>query len=255
MKKVLLKLSFDGTAYHGWQVQNNAVTVQETLQDKINECFGFRPDITGCSRTDAGVHAREFCCHFVCNDNLPENAFIRGLNSVLPSDMAVIGYYEVPDDFHARYSAKGKNYLYRMYMGITDPFLERYALRLERKPDICLMNRFCESVLGTHDFVGFSAKGSSVKDTVRNIERCLVYEKDGLIIFDVTANGFLYNMVRILSGTALEVGYGRLSIDCAEQIFKTGDRSLGGNTLAAKGLLLNKVYYDFDFGGEMSAKL
>ncbi|MCQ2450321.1 MAG: tRNA pseudouridine(38-40) synthase TruA, partial [Clostridia bacterium] len=131
MKRVLLTISYDGTDYHGWQVQNNAVTVQEKLQDALQELLGFRPDVTGCSRTDAGVHARGFCCHLDCPESFPEKAFLLGLNSILPQDIAVREYREVRSDFHARYDACGKNYRYRFYVSKThDPFLSRYALRL-----------------------------------------------------------------------------------------------------------------------------
>ena len=131
MKRMLLTISYDGTAYHGWQVQPNGITVQETLQNALCKLMGVRPSITGCSRTDAGVHAREFVCHIDCDDKFPENAFLKGLNSLLPNDIAVIGCREVNKDFHARYNAKGKTYIYSMYTGVINPFDERYNLHIE----------------------------------------------------------------------------------------------------------------------------
>ena len=243
MKRMLLTISYDGTAYHGWQVQPNGITVQETVQNALEKMMGTRPSLTGCSRTDAGVHAEEFCCHLDCEEHFPENAFLKGLNSLLPNDICVTGCKEVSDDFHARYNAKGKKYVYGMYTGTPNPFLERYNLHLEKKPDLNLMNEFCKTVIGFHDFAGFSSSGRTVEDTKRTISECRVYEKDNRILFEVCADGFLYNMVRILAGTALGVGYGRLSAECATEIFLTGDRSLGGDTLSPHGLILKKVYY------------
>ena len=243
MKRILLKISYDVTEYHGWQTQPNSVTVQQVLQDGLQKVIKERPNVTGCSRTDSGVHAREFYCHFDCPDNIPNKAFLMGLNSVLPDDIAVTACETVENDFHARYNAKGKNYIYRMYFGVRDPFLSRYALYLENKPDIVRMNEYCTTLLGKHDFIGFSSSGRTVEDTVRTITYCEVKSVDNTIEFSVSANGFLYNMVRILAGTALEVGRGRLALDCANTIFETGDRSKAGPTLAPNGLFLNKVYY------------
>ncbi len=242
MKRVLLKISYDGTDYCGWQVQPNGITVQQTLQDGLEKLLGIRPSVTGCSRTDSGVHAREFFCHLDCEDNIPENAFLRGLNSILPDDVCVIGYNEVSPNFHARYNASGKNYVYNFYSGLPDPFLSRYALRLDNMPDIKLMNEFCNSVIGTHDFEPFSSSGKSVQDTVRTVTDCGIEVEGRLIKFSVSADGFLYNMVRILAGTALEVGYKRLDADCAVKIFDSRDRALAGPTLAPHGLILNKVF-------------
>lgn len=245
MKRVLLTLAYDGTAYHGWQVQPNGITVQECVQNALLKLLGERPPLTGCSRTDAGVHARQFCCHLDCDASLPKEAFLRGLNSILPDDIAVIGYREVPPDFHARYSAVGKNYVYRFYESrITDPFLSRYALRVEQKLDTKAMNEFCASLVGEHDFLPFSSAGRSVENTVRRVGECRMTVDGGLPALTVTANGFLYNMVRIITGTALAVSRGRLSPHCAKEIFESGKRSAAGDTAPPCGLFLNKVFYE-----------
>lgn len=240
---MLLTISYDGTAYHGWQVQPNGITVQEVLQDGLEKLMGTRPNVTGCSRTDAGVHAREFCCHLDCDDVYPENAFLLGLNSILPDDIAVKSCKEVDRDFHARYDAKGKKYIYYFYTGYTDPFLSRYALRLEHKPDIDKINRFCKTVIGTHDFFGFSSSGRTVTDTVRTVTDCYFDEFDGKYRFCISADGFLYNMVRILAGTAIDVSAGRLSEDCAISVFESKDRAGAGQTLPPRGLFLENVIY------------
>lgn len=243
MKRFLITISFDGTNYHGWQYQTNAITIQGVLNWALERLLGVPTGITGCSRTDAGVHAREFTCHLDCQDNIPEDAFLKGLNSILPDDIAVKGCREVPLDFHARYSACGKQYVYGMYTGNKDPFDERYYLHLDSKPDIKLMNDFAKTIIGEHDFYGFSSSGRSAENTVRTISDCFVKEKDNKICFYVTANGFLYNMVRILAGTALAVGYEKLPADVAESVFKKKDRSLAGDTLPPNGLFLEKVFY------------
>ena len=245
MKRVLLTLSFDGTAYHGWQVQENAVTVQETVQNSLEKLLGVRPQLTGCSRTDAGVHARQFCCHLDCEESIPAAAFLKGLNSILPKDIAVLSCVEVPNDFHARYDCKGKNYVYRMYeSSVHDPFLRNYALRLEQPLDLERCNAFCQSLVGTHDFLPFSSSGRTVTDTVRTVKECRVSKVDGGFELSVTADGFLYNMVRIIVGTMIAVSQGRRSPDCAAEIFETKKRELAAETASPQGLYLNEVYYE-----------
>ena len=243
MKRYLLKISYDGTAYHGWQVQSGVVTIQETIQKGLYKILQRETGVTGCSRTDAGVHAKEFYCHLECDDNIPKDAFLRGLNSVLPNDISVLDANVVPPGFHARYSAKGKNYIYNLYYGNLNPFYERYALRLDREIDLSVANEFCKTVIGKHDFYGFSSSGRTVEDTVRTVNDCKIYADGDFVKFDISADGFLYNMVRILVGTALGVSYGRFETDVALKVFDTKDRSLAGDTVSPKGLFLNKVFY------------
>lgn len=243
MKRVLLKISFDGTRYHGWQIQKNAVTVSKVLSDSLEKLLNVKTPVTGCSRTDAGVHAKEFYCHLDCDDNIPKNAFILGLNSILPDDISVTDAFFVENDFHARFNAKGKTYIYNFYTGVTDPFISRYAFRLERSPDILLMNDFCRRIIGVHDFASFSSSKRTVENTIRTIYSCDTEAYGNRIKLTVTGNGFLYNMVRIIAGTALEVGLDMLSPDCADKAFTTNNRNELGKTLPANGLFLEKVYY------------
>jgi tRNA pseudouridine38-40 synthase len=244
MKRILLTLSYDGTAYHGWQIQPNAITVQETVQDALFKLLGSPHGVTGCSRTDAGVHAREFCCHIDCDDNIPDAAFLRGLNSLLPSDIAVKDCKEVALDFHARYNAKGKTYKYRILnSSIKDPFLSRYFWQIERKLNVDKMNEFCEKIVGTHDFYAFSSSGRTVEDTVRTITECYV-ERDGdEVTLTVSANGFLYNMVRIIAGTAVEVSDGRINLQDTLHILDLKNRDMAGITAPPNALMLWKVHY------------
>ena len=243
MKRVLLKIAYDGTNYHGWQLQNNAVTVAGIFEESLERLLGVKTSVTGCSRTDSGVHAKEFFCHFDCEDNIPEKAFLLGLNAILPDDIAVKEATVVDSNFHSRFDAKSKTYVYKMYVGLTDPFLSRYALRLDNEPDLDLMNDFCKRLIGTHDFVAFSSSGRTVKTTVRTITECYVTKSDNQYVLTVSGNGFLYNMVRIIVGTALAVGYGVLAPSCADDALKTGDRTKLGNTAAPCGLFLQNVKY------------
>ena len=244
MKRILLTLGYDGTNYHGWQIQPNAFTVQEAVQDALFKLFGKPIGVTGCSRTDAGVHAREFCCHLDCDENIPDNAFLRGLNSMLPPDIAIKNCKEVAPDFHARYASTGKTYVYRILnSNEKDPFLSRYSWQIERRLCTQKMNEFCKKIVGTHDFYGFSSSGRTVEDTVRTVTECFVERNGDLVTLTVTANGFLYNMVRIIVGTAVNVSDGRIDPDIIEEIYTKKDRSLAGVTAPPMGLMLHKVHY------------
>ena len=243
MKRIKLSISYDGTDYHGWQVQPNGITVQQTLQDSLEKLFGYRPSVTGCSRTDAGVHACEFVCHLDCDEVFPGNAFLKGLNSLLPNDISVIDYSEVNSEFHARYDSKGKTYIYSMYSGAINPFKSRYMLHIENKPDIDLMNEFCSNVIGTHDFAGFSSSKRTVENTVRTVSECTVFTKENNIHFKITADGFLYNMVRIMVGTLLFVSEGKIKSGELSNIISSKERKRAGKTAPPQGLYLNKVNY------------
>lgn len=244
MSRILLKICYRGTYYHGWQVQPNGVTVQEVLQSKLEQMYKSKLSLTGCSRTDAGVHAYEFYCHYDEPFKINTDGIVKGLNSVLPKDIAVLNASEVPDDFHARYSAKGKNYIYRILnSSVHDPFRENRVWHIERKLDIDIMNEFCKKICGTHDFIAFSSSGRTVTDTVRTVTYCSVTRLDDEVILDIIADGFLYNMVRIIVGTAVEVSDGKIAISDIDKIFETNNRSLAGITAPPQGLYLNKVYY------------
>lgn len=244
MERVLLKISYVGTAYHGWQVQPNGITVQEVLQSKIEKMFKCNINLTGCSRTDAGVHAKEFFCHFDAPFYISENGIVRGLNSVLPKDICVISAKYVEDEFHARYSAKGKTYEYKILNSrIYDPFLHGRAWHIERTLDIDLMNEFCHKICGTHDFYGFSSSGRTVTDTVRTVSQCSVSRVGDIVTLRVTADGFLYNMVRIIVGTAVEVSDRKIDVAELDDIITSCDRSRAGITAPPDGLYLTQVLY------------
>ena len=244
MKRVLLTISYDGTSYHGWQIQPNGITVQQVLQEALEKLLGKKIGVTGCSRTDAGVHAKEFCCHLDCEENIPDDAFLRGLNSCLPSDIAVTAVKRVANDFHARYNAYGKEYVYYINNSRKkDPFISRYSWNIERPLDIDKINEFCRKIIGKHDFCAFSSSGRTVEDTVRTVSECYAEKKGDIIELHIKADGFLYNMVRIIVGTAVEVSDGRILLDSINEIFESRKREMAGITAAPQGLFLEKVFY------------
>ena len=241
---MLLTISYDGTAYHGWQIQPNGVTVQGVLCERLEQMLSKPVAVVGTSRTDAGVHAKEFTCYLDCDDNIPESAFLRGLNSLLPPDIAVKDCKQVADNFHARYDAKGKTYCYNILnSNKKDPFKLRYAWQIERPLDIEKMNEFAKRIVGTHDFYAFSSSGRTVEDTVRTISECYVEKVGDDVKLFVTANGFLYNMVRIIVGTAVAVSDGKINPQDIENILTSKKRELAGVTAPPQGLFLEKVHY------------
>lgn len=244
MRNILMILRFDGTAYHGWQVQKNAVTVQETLQDAAKHILGKRENITGCSRTDTGVHANMYCCNMRTEHPMDCEKLATALNAVLPRDIAVLQCKEVPFEFHARYDCKSKEYIYRINdSGIKDPFDYKYSYFRPYPLDTEFLSKEASGYLGAHDFSAFCAAGSSVKDTVRTVSGAK-FERDGNIaVFRVEADGFLYNMVRIMVGTLLDISAGKIPPGSIPEIIDSLDRNRAGFTAPAEGLFLNKIIY------------
>lgn len=244
MKRVALVLGYDGSAYHGWQIQNNAVTVQGELQKALCQLFKTEVSVSGCSRTDAGVHAKRFVCHFDLPFSFPLERLPLALNALLPFDIAVKEAIAVPDDFHARFSCRGKTYVYRLWNAPTrSPFESRRAgfwpvgLHADR------MNAYAQDFVGEHDFAAFMATGSVIEDTVRKISCFSVNREEDVICFSVTGNGFLYNMVRIMVGTLIYADLGKLERTIPEIIISR-DRTLAGITVPPQGLYLEKIYFD-----------
>ncbi len=244
--KVMLTVSYDGTSYCGWQVQPNADTVQERIENAVFKVTGERVRVTGSGRTDSGVHALGQTAHFtVHKDTIPAEKYAKALNAYLPNDIRVLSSQTVCDGFDACRGAKQKTYKYSCYISeIELPLKERYAVRLDKGLDIEKMKGGAKAFLGSHDFKGFCSTGSSIKTTERTIY-ALDIEYNGLdLIFSITGNGFLYNMVRIIVGTLIKLGENKCQIEDIEKMLKTGNRELGGKTLPAKGLRLEKVVYD-----------
>lgn len=245
MPRHLLTIKYDGSNYCGWQVQPNAVSVQGTVQKALISLTG-EPDltVTGCSRTDSGVHANMFCLHFDSDTNIPDERIPFALNIKLPDDISAVDCKTVSDDFHARYSSKGKTYIYKIYNSkLPDPFKKRYYLQVDRHIDEVMLDKACRAFLGTHDYKGFCSAGSSVVDTVRTISDCKVERFGDDVIISITANGFLYNMVRIIVGTLLDVNFGKIKAEDLPCIIDSCDRDRAGATARAHGLYLEKVHY------------
>ncbi len=245
MRRLLLTLRYDGTAYHGWQVQPNAVSVQETLQNAIEALTGTRAGVIGCSRTDTGVHAEMFCCTFDTDCDISAYKMPLALNMHLPEDIAVYDCKEVPADFHPRYAARGKRYCYRVWNShCRNPFIDTFVTKHPYPLDAEQLHRFAQAYVGTHDFSAFCAAGADTVDAVRTVTAFSVERQGDMVTFTVEANGFLYNMVRIMVGTLLDMAAGRLPVTAIETALHSGKRESAGTTAPAKGLRLEKVLYE-----------
>ena len=244
MTRLLLTLRYNGAAFHGWQVQPNAVTVQSTLQDAIERLTGVRSGVIGCSRTDAGVSAEMFCCTFDTECPLRGEKLLAGLNAHLPREIAAYAVTEVAPDFHPRYAARGKRYVYRIWNGRQrHPLWEGGAWHINRPLDEERMNAAADLLCGTHDFAAFCSAGSAVEDTVRTVSRAEVTRDGDMVTFTVEADGFLYTMVRIMVGTLVEISEGRLTESDLTAALRTGNRELAGRTAPPDGLILARVFY------------
>lgn len=244
MRNIKLTIQYDGTAYHGWQTQKNAVTVQETLEKAIMSLTGQKPQIVGCSRTDTGVHAKRFVCNFKSETSIPCDKLPLAINTRLPSDIICLLAEDAEPDFNSRYSAKKKCYTYYIQNSqFPDVFKVNYAWHFPYKTDVAKMQKAAKAFLGEHDFVGFAASGFTVKTTVRTIYSLDVEKEGDLIKITVTGNGFLYNMVRIIAGTLAFCGCGKINADEMADIIASCDRKRAGITAPPQGLFLTEVYY------------
>lgn len=246
LRNLLFTLRYDGSAFHGWQIQNNAVTVQEVFQNAVLSVMGECPDIKGCSRTDSGVHANMFCVSMKTSHPIPCERLMMAVNSFLPESVVVTDIREVPLDFHARYSARGKRYVYKVHnSAVRDPFLFGRVHRLYKNIDVELLNAVAGDFVGRHDFTSFCTLDKREKgDFTRTVSEFTVTRDGDMVYFTVTADGFLYNMVRIMVGTLLAINMGTISADAIPEIFSRCDRSFAGPTAPAQGLYLDKVFYD-----------
>ena len=241
---IRLNLQFDGTNYHGWQIQPGKPTVQGTLKTALERIT--RENITpiGCGRTDSGVHASFYTASFRTNTTIPIDRMPYALNANLPADIRCTGAEYAAEDFQANTSAKSKCYRYTIDNSVFgNVFLSRYAWHYKHPLDIRAMRKAAAAFEGTHDFIGFASSGFSVKTTIRTIYGIKIAENDGVITIDVTGNGFLYNMVRIIAGTLVYTGGGRISADDMASIIASRCRDRAGITAPAKGLCLRNVFY------------
>ena len=243
--RIKLTISYDGTNYCGWQVQPTSVSVQGVLIEAIKKVTNQTVSLTGSGRTDAGVHAKGQVAHFdIENCTIPPKKIALALNTYLPSDVRVLSSEEVDGDFDSCRTAKKKTYSYTLYFGdIELPLKERYSVRIDNGIDLGLVSKACELFIGKHDFKLFCASGSSVKTTERTIYDLSVKESDGELVFSVTGNGFLYNMVRIIVGVLIGVGYKKITLLDVKKMIDGSLKPNGIKTMPAKALCLEKVEY------------
>ena len=244
MRELALRLSYDGSAYHGWQRQKGLPTVQETLEEAVSKLCKADTAVLGCGRTDAGVHARRYCAAFRTNCAVPADKLPLALNALLPPDVAVTAACEEEPGFHPVFSCQRKEYTYFLRSGnIRDPF-ERSRVwfrpgELELEP----MRRAAAQFLGTHDFAAVRSVGTNVKTTVRTVYDFEILREGSLFSFRICASGFLYNMARAMVGTVIYAALGKLRPEDIPAILEAGDRCLAGPTVPPQGLYMTGVWY------------
>ena len=245
LRNLLLTISYDGKCFHGWQIQQNAYTVQEAFQAALQKIIGDDFDIKGCSRTDSGVHANRYCVSLKTSHPIPAERLKAALNRWLPLSVAVLSCCEVDADFHARYSCKSKEYVYKIWNSeVRNPFLDGYALHYRYPLDAAMLNEAAQAYVGKHDFTSFCTPDNrETGDLSRTVKRFSVTRDGEMVIMRVEADGFLYNMVRIMVGTLLRIAQGKIPPDGIPAILEKRDRKFAGPTAQPCGLYLNQVNY------------
>lgn len=243
MRNIKIIVQYNGKNYCGWQKQPDSMGIQGNLEYAIEKITGEKVKITGSGRTDAGVHALGQVANFFTESSIPAHRIPNALNSQLPKDISVIDAEEVDMEFHSRYSAKGKRYRYVIHNSrYRNPIVRETSYQVKYDLDVEKMKREAEALKGTHDFFGFMSSGSSVESTVRTITDVNITTEDDMIVMEFEGNGFLYNMVRIISGTLVDIGRGKIKKGMRE-IIEAKDRKEAGHTAPAHALFLKKVFY------------
>lgn len=244
MRNIRLTIEYDGSNYLGWQRQKSGSTIQNTLEEAIRSLTNEEIEVIGSSRTDAGVHAKGFVANFKTNSRIPAYKYREAINHKLPDDIVILKSEEVEEEFHSRYNARGKTYSYSILNREVPPAIGRnYLYHVKRKLDLEAMKEACKYFIGTHDFAAFKSSGSSVKTTIRTIYELNIEENNDIIKIYVTGDGFLYNMVRIIVGTLIMVGFNKIMPNEIENIIAHKDREKAGICVPSSGLILEKVYY------------
>jgi tRNA pseudouridine38-40 synthase len=243
-RNIKLIIEYDGTNYNGWQSQMNGTAIQDIVEGALFQLTGEKVKLTGSGRTDSGVHAYGQVANFFSTSSIPAEKFSFALNTILPKDIIIKKSLEVGSEFHARFSAKGKKYRYLIYNS-THPsaLLRNRTFHVFYNLNIAAMKEASSHFIGTYNFEGFMAKGSQVKNTVRTIRETSLVKRDEIIQIEITGDGFLYNMVRIIVGTLIDVGIGRIKTQDISNIIRSCDRKLAGRTAPPQGLYLVEVYY------------
>ncbi|NLK63482.1 MAG: tRNA pseudouridine(38-40) synthase TruA [Tissierellia bacterium] len=244
VRNIKLLIAYDGTAYYGWQTQLNKPTIQETIEKALRVVMKQKIDLTGSGRTDRGVHALGQVANFKADTKIHQDKIKIALNANLPSDIRILESVDVHPDFNSRFDAVDKTYMYQIYNDrVQNPFYARYSCFIPQILDIDKMENALKLILGTHDFQGFMAAGSNVKTTVRTVYDARLLKKGSLLKIYIKGDGFLYNMVRIIAGTLIDIGKGLIDISCIDKALTDKDRRVLGQTAAPEGLFLIQVNY------------
>ncbi len=252
-RNIAIKLSYDGSNYHGWQIQKNDITVGETVQNALALAVGHPVKLVGCGRTDAGVHALRYCANFMTTSKIPTEKIPLAVNTRLPSDIAVSMAVEAEPEFNAIGSCIKKEYVYRILNSrIRAPFLHDRVCFYPSPIDFEKLERACRAFEGTHDFKAVRSVGTETKTTVRTVYYCNAVKNDDIIEVRVCANGFLYNMARAIVGTAVYAGHGKIEPEEIPSLLEKGDRRLTGPTMPPQGLYMSKLWYEGEVGKMMT---
>jgi len=244
-RNIAMRLMFDGSRYHGWQVQKKDVTVAGTIEAALARLLGSPVRVHGCGRTDAGVHALMYCANFFTSSGMPPERLPLAVNSLLPADISVQRAAYVPDDFDSNLSCIKKEYIYRIFNSrIRDPFYTDRAYFYSPKLDVAQMQKAAAHFVGTHDFAAVRSFGTVTKTTVRNMHWCEVVVSEPFTEIRMCANGFLYNMARAIAGTLLYVSEGKIAPDDVPSLLAGRDRRKTGPTVPPGGLYLSRVWYN-----------
>lgn len=245
MRNIKLTIEYDGKDFNGWQKQPNKLNIQGEIERAIKDVTGEEVELIASGRTDAGVHSLGQVANFKTNSNIPVEKIPIALNTKLKRSIRILNAEEVEERFHSRYNCKKKTYRYIINNSENGTAIYRnLEYNFSPKLDVDKMNKAVKEFIGEHDFKGFKASGTSSKSSVRTIYDAKVYKEGERVIIELTGNGFLYNMVRIIAGTLIEVGIGKIQPDEISDIIKSGDRQLAGKTLPPQGLYLVKVNYE-----------
>ena len=245
MRNIAIRLSYDGTNYHGWQVQKNDISVCQTVQEALTKICEHPVKVTGCGRTDAGVHAKSYCANFRTDCRIPIDRFPLAANSRLPEDISVLDAVEVDERFNAISSCIKKEYVYMIQnSAVRDPLLRNRVCFYPQTLDMELFSRAAEAFEGTHDFAAVRSVGTETKTTVRTVHWCKAEKQGDIISVAICADGFLYNMCRAMVGTMVYASYGKLLPEDIPHLLELRDRRLTGPTMPPQGLYLNRVWYE-----------
>jgi tRNA pseudouridine38-40 synthase len=243
MRNIMITIQYDGSDYYGWQKQNDKPGIQSIIEDSIYKITKENVDLISSGRTDRGVHAIGQVANFKTTAKIPVEKIPGAINSSLPEDISIIDAKEVDENFHSRYCSTKKRYRYVIYNNkYKNPIYRKYSYHVKHNLDFEKMKEESRYLMGKHDFIGFMSTGSSIKTTVRNIYDIELKKEGDFIVLEIEGNGFLYNMVRIIAGTLIDIGRGRIT-ESLKDIIESKERSRAGHTAHANGLFLKKVYY------------